>query len=108
MENRRHPRLPVHFRSSFQSVNIVSGNGVLRDISLCGCKILSSAPVRPGTSLDLRLEIGEDSESIHIRQAVVRWIGNGLFGVEFLDFNEPDWCRFQQLIKKLGEHSSER
>lgn len=108
MDSRRHPRFPVRFRSSFHSVNIVSGNGVLQDISLFGCKIFSSAPVRPGTSLDLRLEIGDDGQSIHVRQAVVRWIGNGLFGLEFLDLSEPDWSRLQQLIKELGKQPYER
>jgi c-di-GMP-binding flagellar brake protein YcgR len=108
MDSRRHPRFPVRFHSSFHSVNIVSGNGLLQDISLFGCKILSSAPVRPGTSLDLRMEMGDDGPSIHVRQAVVRWIANGVCGLEFLDLSEPDWSRLQQLIKELEKQPYER
>lgn len=108
MDSRRHPRFPVRFHSSFHSVNVVSGNGVLQDISLFGCKILSPAPVRPGTSMNLRLEIADHGHSIHVRQAVVRWIGNGVFGLEFLDLSETDWPRLQQLIKELGKQPYER
>lgn len=108
MDNRRHPRFPVHFRSSFSSINVVSGNGTLQDLSLCGCKISSVTRVRPGTGMELSIEAPNDGPPIRINQAVVRWSGNGRFGLEFLDIRETEWTKLQRLVKELEKEPYQR
>ena len=39
MEQRKNPRFPVRFRSSFTSLNIVGGDGNITDLSLRGCRV---------------------------------------------------------------------
>ncbi|MCS6896895.1 MAG: PilZ domain-containing protein [Nitrospira sp.] len=108
MDHRRHPRFPVRFRSSFSSVNIVSGSGIVQDLSLFGCKILSETPVRPGTGMELHVEIADHGSFLRISQAVVRWVRHGMFGLEFIDIGETDWSTLQQLIKELGKEPYQR
>ncbi|MCP9471292.1 MAG: PilZ domain-containing protein [Nitrospira sp.] len=103
MDKRRHPRFPVGFRSSFSSINVVSGDGILQDLSLYGCKISSAVHVRPGTGIELSIEAPNDGLPIRINQAVVRWSGNGWFGLEFLDIRETEWTRLQRLVKAVGK-----
>ena len=72
MDNRKDPRFPVQFRSSFSSINIVSGIGVLSDLSSGGCRILSSTPVKSGTTLALRIEVVGEEPPMQVKQVVVR------------------------------------
>ncbi len=101
MDNRKHQRFPVQFRSSFSSTNIVSGVGILGDLSIRGCRIFSATQVKPGTEVELRIEISNEQPSLHIRRSVVRWSRDGNFGMEFINLFEGEWARLQQLVKEL-------
>ena len=101
MEHRQHPRFPVQFRSSFSSANIVSGDGNLTDLSIRGCRIFSLAEVKPGTTLQLRVDLASSQPPIHITQAVARWCRDGSFGVEFVSLNADEWARLQHVVREL-------
>ena len=108
MDNRKEPRFPVHFRSSFSSANIVSGMGVLSDLSSGGCRIVSATQVEPGTTLALRIEVMDEEPPLHIKQVVVRWCRNGRFGVEFISLAPEDWARLQLAVKELERQPYQR
>jgi hypothetical protein len=80
MEQRQNPRFPVRFRSSFTSLNIVGGEGNIIDLSLRGCRVESQTEVRPGTSLEIRIETAEEEPPLNIQEAVVRWSRAQEFG----------------------------
>lgn len=101
MEHRQHPRFPVQFRSSFSSANIVSGEGNLCDLSIRGCRVVSTTAVKPGTILQLRVDVAEDEPPIQVTQAVVRWCRDRGFGVEFSSLTPDEWARLQQVVKEL-------
>lgn len=101
MEHRQHPRFPVQFNSSFSSLNIVSGKGNLADLSIRGCRIISDADVKPGTTLRLRVEISSKQPPIQVAQAVARWCRDGCFGLEFVSLAPEEWARLQQVVKEL-------
>lgn len=103
MENRKDRRFPVQFRSSFSSTNIVSGVGVLGDLSIRGCRVSSVTEVKPGTEVELRIETSNSSQEspLQIKQAVVRWSRDGKFGVEFLHLVPDQWVRLQQKVREL-------
>ena len=100
-EKRKHPRFPVQFRSSFSSVNLVGGEGLLLDLSVRGCRVDSQTPVRPGTELRLQIHLFQDSTPLEIAVARVRWSQDQQFGVEFLDVHNDAWKRLCRVIKGL-------
>ena len=116
MEQRQHPRFPVRFHSSFSSVNLVSGDGLVVDLSLQGCGILSSVDVLPGTMLELRMYLSSNEGPLAIGEAVVRWCRDSRVGLEFLTmhFEQPrtltvrEWARLQNVVKELDCQPSER
>ena len=108
MDNRKDPRFSVHFRSSFSSANIISGVGLLNNLSSGGCRIFTSTPVKPGTALELRIEISDSEPPLQVEQAIVRWARDGNFGVEFLNLAPEDWARLRLTVKKLERQPYER
>jgi hypothetical protein len=101
MEHRKDPRFPVQFRSSFSSINIVSGIGILGDLSVRGCRVLSAVQVRPGTEVELRIEISDQEPPLQVNRAVVRWCRGGNFGLEFVSLTADQWARLQHVVKGL-------
>lgn len=101
MEHRQHPRFPVQFRSSFSSANIVSGVGNLTDLSIRGCCVFSTTEVKPGTTLQLRVDVSDGEPPIQVTQAVVRWCRDRSFGLEFASLSPDEWARLQQVVKHL-------
>ena len=101
MEHRQHPRFPVQFRSSFSSANIVSGAGNLTDLSIRGCCVSSPTAVKPGTTLQLRVDVSDDEPPIQVTQAVVRWCRGRSFGLEFASLTPDEWARLQHVVKEL-------
>jgi hypothetical protein len=104
MEYRQNKRFPVRFRSSFTSLNIVGGDGFLVDLSLRGCRIESATEVRPGTSLELRVQASEDEPPLNIQEAVVRWSRAQQFGLEFVKLVPDEWARLQHTVTQLELH----
>ena len=103
IEKRKHPRFPVQFRSSFSSVNLVGGEGLLLDLSVRGCQIESGTPVQPGTELRLQIHVFQDGDPLEIAVARVRWSQGHRFGAEFTDVHDEAWKRLCRVIKDL-EH----
>ena len=101
MEQRKTPRFPVRFRSSFTSLNIVGGDGSVTDLSLRGCHVDSQTEVRPGTSLELRIHTSEDEPPLKIQEAVVRWSRASEFGMEFVTLVPEEWARLQHTVTQL-------
>ena len=89
MDQRHHPRFPVHFRSSFSSVNRVGGDGNVVDLSLRGCGILSATAVHPGTTLELRIQPAGDAAALTIQQPVARRCPDGRIRTESASL-QPD------------------
>lgn len=108
MEHRQHPRFAVHFRSSFSSFNVISGEGQLGDLSIRGCRLRTQVDVKPGTALELRVEIPGEEPSLTIKQAVVRWGRDQSFGLEFVSLSPDEWARLQHVVKELELEPYER
>lgn len=104
MEQRQSPRFPVRFRSSFTSLNIVGGDGNIVDLSLRGCRVDSPIEVRPGTSLEVRIQISDEEPPLKIQEAVVRWSRAKQFGLEFVTLVPEEWARLQHTVTQLELH----
>lgn len=108
MENRKDPRFPVQFRSSFSSINIVSGVGVLGDLSIRGCRVFSATPVHSGREIEMRIELSDKEPLLHVKKAVIRWCRYDFFGLEFVDLTPDGWARLQHVVKELEAQPYER
>jgi hypothetical protein len=108
MENRKDPRFPVQFRSSFSSANVVCGEGTLGDLSIRGCRVASQTEVKPGTTVQLRVEISDDEPPLQISQAIVRWHRDSSFGLEFISLIPDEWARLQHVVKELEQEPYRR
>lgn len=108
MEKRKDTRFPVQFHSSFSSANIVSGIGILGDLSIRGCRVSSATQVKPGTEMELRIEITNQSPMLQVKQAVVRWSRDGNFGLEFVNIVGDEWVRLQRVVKELEKEPFQR
>ncbi len=104
MEQRQIQRFPVRFRSSFTSLNIVGGDGNVVDLSLRGCRVESQTAVKPGTSLEVRIETLDDEPPLKIQEAVVRWSRPQHFGLEFVTLAPEEWARLQHTVTQLERH----
>ena len=104
MEQRKNPRFPVRFQSSFTSLNVVGGDGNIVDLSLRGCRIESATEIRPGTSLEVRIQISEEEPPLKIQEGVVRWIRAQEFGLEFVTLVPEEWARLQHTVTELELH----
>ena len=61
----------------------------------------SNANVKPGTALQLQVEVSRKQPPIQITQAVARWCRDGSFGLEFVSLSPDEWARLQQVVKEL-------
>lgn len=100
-EKRQHRRVPVQFRSSFSSVNMVGGEGVLADLSVRGCRIESRIAVKTGTELQLKIHLPNEPAPLGITVAAVRWSHGETFGVEFTDMKDEEWKRLGNFITSV-------
>lgn len=105
MDNRKDARFPVQFRSSFSSANIVSGNGVLGDLSIRGCRVFSKTQVKPGTEVELRIEVSTEGVQLQVKKAIVRWSRDSSFGLEFINLSGDEWARLREVVHELGKES---
>lgn len=101
MDQRKYPRFPVQFHSSFSSINLVGGEGKVLDLSVRGCHVFSSVEVLPGTTLELRIHTNDQDPPIQVDQAVVRWCKTKHFGLEFMKLQPAEWARLQQVVKAI-------
>jgi hypothetical protein len=57
--------------------------------------------MKPGTTLQLRVDVADDEPPIQVKQAVVRWCRDRNFGLEFVSLIPDEWARLQHVVKEL-------
>ena len=101
MEQRSNLRYRAQFRSSFSSVAMVGGEGSLLDLSIRGCRIESLIEVKPGATLEVRIEAIGGEPPIQIQAAIVRWSREREFGLEFEVIAPTEWVHLQEIVKQI-------
>lgn len=79
-----------------------SGEGLICELSLGGCRLESDRPLTPCTELALQLCLPHEACVIVIDQAVVRWAHSRQLGIEFLHLRQDDTRRLQQFLDRAG------
>ena len=95
-EQRQHVRYQVEFPATFAGDH--AGLGIVYNLGIGGCKVVSDLAVKSGALLTVQLQIPEQPTAITIRAATVRWTLELEFGVEFLEMQEKERARLQQFL----------
>jgi hypothetical protein len=61
----------------------MAGEGISKDLSLSGSYMTGNAPVSVGMALALQMFVPGDPEPLLIDRAIVKWVKNSEFGVDF-------------------------
>jgi hypothetical protein len=95
-EQRQHVRYQVEFPATFTGDH--AGLGIVYNLGIGGCKVVSDLAVKSGALLTIQLQIPEQTTAITIRAATVRWTLELEFGVEFLEMQEKERARLEQFL----------
>lgn len=78
----------------------VSGQGIVRGLSLAGCQALGNAPANAGQMLSVRLTLPNDQKPLLIKRATVKWVKGLEFGLTFDHLDEQQTIRLQRVIEE--------
>jgi len=95
-KQRKHARYQVEFPATFGGDH--TGMGIVYNLGIGGCKIVSDLAVDKGSMLSMQLKIPDQTNPIVIRAATVRWIMKLEFGIEFLEMQELERARLEQFL----------
>jgi hypothetical protein len=79
------------------------GEGRVLDMSVPGCLVESSVPVKVGDYLQLRLCLPDYQPSLFVSLAAVRWAQGLRFGLELIGMNEMDRVRLNRFVALQGD-----
>ena len=96
-EQRQHIRYQVEFPATLFAGDH-AGIGIVYNLGMGGCKIVSDLGVRRNALLAMHLQIPEQTMAIAIQAARVQWTLEFEFGVEFLELQELERTRLEQFL----------
>ena len=99
MTEREYDRYIVEFPATFAGDG--EGVGIVYNLGLGGCKIVTDRPLEVGAMLAIYLKVPEQTFAITIRMAKVRWTMQYEFGVEFLGIEELERDRLADFLQRL-------
>lgn len=95
-EQRQHVRYQVEFPAIF--AGDPSGVGIVYNLGMGGCKVVSDLAVKRGARLTVLLQTPDQPIAITVQAATIQWILKLEFGVEFIDMQERERARLEQLL----------
>ena len=95
-EQRKYVRYQTEFSATFEGDH--DGIGIVYNLGMGGCKIVSDHKVKNGALLTLHLKVPKQATAITIRAAAVQWILELEFGVEFLEMQGPERDRLEDFL----------
>lgn len=99
MDQREHERYLVEFPARF--AGDCEGVGIVYNLGMGGCKIVTDRPLIVGSMLALYLNVPNQTFAITVRMATVRWTIRYEFGLEFLGMEELERERLAQFLRAL-------
>jgi len=82
------------------------GEGLTKNISVSGCRIISDRPVTRGTLLTLTIALPDGLPQLVLNSALVVWVSGCQFSVRFMDLNQAHRKRIQSFIWKSISHQT--
>lgn len=100
VEQRKHRRHPVNFQGVYSSGSVQVRDAVVLDLSMGGCRVASTSPIPPDTTIQLQIRPRQTS-LIYIPSALVRWASGYAFGVQFQELPERESKAVSDLLRSL-------
>lgn len=103
LDRRYAERVPIRYRVSYsgaEGARIVRGEGILKNLSKSGCKILSTATISLGSRLTLLLYLEDTQSPIRLNDTLVSWVAKESFSVKFPRLSPEQRQRLQEVIFK--------
>ncbi len=97
MRQRAKPRVGVKFPVQFLGDATV-GKGALVNLSGPGCAISSQTTLRPGSYVSLQIKVPRQRKPIVVAVALVRWVKDGQFGLEFIRYGNGGKAQLGRLL----------
>ena len=101
---RPYRRIPTWLRCDYMSGDAV-GKGVVTNLSCVGMRVLGDHSLTPGTSLAVRVLLGEDEAPVEIACATVRWVNRYDFGLQIESRRPAATRRIAALINHQARDS---
>lgn len=105
MKIRYSERVLTEFPVIFAGDSFV-GEGIVHNVSVPGCEIVSSKIVEAGSYLEMKVLMPDSSPSLCVELAKIRWRKGRRFGVEFIRMPGVDQIRLGRLIKSHRRRTS--
>jgi hypothetical protein len=105
MQLRCRTRIPVGYPANIQS-DSGTGEGVLLDLSLTGCRMRSDIDLNTGAYLALQIAVAQEPTPLAVEVSVVRWSKDGYLGVEFLRYSQGVRERVTDLLTASSQPDS--
>jgi hypothetical protein len=100
VEHRKHQRYLVRFKSIFSTDGAHLEEGLVLDLSLGGCRLMSAIHVSSGIPIEIHIRPDQQSP-IYVPSAVVCWTGDSVFGLEFKELPELESATLTRLLWTL-------
>ena len=99
-KDRRGRRITMTCRMFFFGEDDFEGEAKLLDLSASGCRASSSIPLTVDMSLRLSLFLLDHQWPLRVNEAIVRWIDQDQFGLEFVNLTMAQRERLRALVFK--------
>ena len=103
LDRRYAERAPIGYRITYtgeEGARIVAGEGVLKDLSKTGCKIMGATTSSVGSTLTLVLCLEDGQASMRLIDVTVSWVGKDSFAVRFPKLSAEERKRLQEVVRK--------
>jgi hypothetical protein len=97
-EQRQHVRYQVEFPATFAADHTGIARGIVYNLGMGGCKVVSDLAVKRGARLTVHLQIPEQPTALTVQVASVQWILEHEFGVEFLEIQERERASLERFL----------
>ncbi|HJU06095.1 MAG TPA: PilZ domain-containing protein [Nitrospiraceae bacterium] len=106
MVERQSSRFPIQLPASF-SGNREIGSGLITELSLAGCSLISDDAVQPGTTLVIHVQLPADETPLKLEGAV-QWTDGAGFGLEFSRLRLEEKQRLSRFLSALERAQANR
>jgi len=103
LDRRYAERVPIRYRVAYsgaEGARIVKGEGILKNLSKTGCKILGTATISLGSRLTLLLYLEDTQAPVRLIDTLVSWVSKDSFSVRFPKLSPEERKRLQEVIFK--------
>ena len=100
IEQRKHRRHHVNFQGVYSSGSVQVKEAVVLDLSVGGCRVVSTIPMPPDTGIQLQIR-PHQAAPIFVPSAIVRWASGYAFGVQFQELPEHESKAINRLLWSL-------